>query len=118
MTIRSDNSGEDAEEAVMSGTQTPHSEEQCATTTTTTPQENAVGAGASMPTTNDDVDTEDDVDVTHALMVEGKGFFRADEEKESAQQVKEKEFSQTHQCRSYSDVVKSKSFPQRSCQHF
>ncbi|KAG7372982.1 hypothetical protein IV203_033706 [Nitzschia inconspicua] len=77
-----------------------------------------VGAGASMPTTNDDVDTEDDVDVTHALMVEGKGFFRADEEKESAQQVKEKEFSQTHQCRSYSDVVKSKSFPQRSCQHF
>ncbi|KAG7339953.1 reverse transcriptase RNA-dependent DNA polymerase [Nitzschia inconspicua] len=47
-----------------------------------TDSQECVGAGASMPTTNDDVDTEDDVDVTHALMVEGKGFFRADKEKE------------------------------------
>ncbi|KAG7356172.1 enoyl-CoA hydratase [Nitzschia inconspicua] len=69
-----------------------------------TDSQECVGAGASMPTTNEDLG---DVDVTHALMVEDEGFFRLDEEKESAQQVKEKEFSHTHQCRSYSDVVKT-----------
>ncbi|KAG7346870.1 hypothetical protein IV203_005939 [Nitzschia inconspicua] len=70
MTIRSDNSGEDAEEAVMSGTQTPHSEEQCATTTTT-PRENALEESnrANCEENNsDDNDDDDDDDVTVIIL--------------------------------------------------